>query len=258
MLEFYLQVSEYTAITVGIWFTSICKRIISLHQSTAASTWWCEPQPRLGWVKWLWAFPRVPVTPGTPLHFFAMLPPERMQTAAHSFFKIGRLFSPFLFSCPSSSPHFSPSLDERKRLSQPWFHLFLLCVRWKCDLVGQVSAMMHMLQMGPSKVLTAFPLQIQSSWQLSILELPPCRNTVTPSSDPSDMYTSTVQSGPPSANAALLPHPRLQSSYPPSAHIISSSSAPSRPSLAPGCPSASPASSTPDSLRVLQWNAGGL
>ena len=33
------------------------------------------------WVgsKWLLAFPRVPVTPGTPLHFFAMLPPERPQ-----------------------------------------------------------------------------------------------------------------------------------------------------------------------------------
>ena len=51
--------------------------------------------------------------------------------------------------------------------------------------------------MGPSKVLTTFPLQIQSSWLLSLLELSPCRNTVTPSSDSSDMYTSTVQSGPP-------------------------------------------------------------
>ena len=33
------------------------------------------------WVgsKWLLAFPRVPATPGTSLHFFAMLPPERPQ-----------------------------------------------------------------------------------------------------------------------------------------------------------------------------------
>ena len=53
------------------------------------------------------------------------------------------------------------------------------------DLAGQVSAMLHLVQMGPSKVLTTFPLQIQSSW------------TVTPSSDSSDMYTSTVQNGPP-------------------------------------------------------------
>ena len=37
--------------------------------------------PDLVWVgsKWLLAFPRVPATPGTPLHFFAMLPPKRPQ-----------------------------------------------------------------------------------------------------------------------------------------------------------------------------------
>ena len=61
--------------------------------------------------------------------------------------------------------------------------------------------MLHLLQMGPSNMLTTFPLQIQSSLQLLLLELPPCcvptRNTVTLSSDSSDMYTSTVQSGPP-------------------------------------------------------------
>ena len=80
-----------------------------------------------------------------------------------------------------------------------------------------------------------------------------------PSSDSSSTYTSTVESGPPSANAALLPHPRLQTSYPPSAHLISPSPALSPTSLAPGYTSAPPASSPPhDSLRVLQWNAGGL
>ena len=36
------------------------------------------------------------------------------------------------------------------------------------------------------------------------------------------MYTSTVQSSPASANTDLSPHPRLQTSYPPSAHSISS------------------------------------
>ena len=40
---------------------------------------------------------------------------------------------------------------------------------------------------------------------------------------------------PPSANAALTPHPRLQTSYPFSAHFVSSSSAPSPTSHAPGC-----------------------
>ena len=63
---------------------------------------------------------------------------------------------------------------------------------------------------------------------------------------------------PPSANATLLPHPRLETSYPPSVQFISSPSGLSPPSLAPGCPSAPPASSPPASLRVLQWNAGGL
>ena len=81
---------------------------------------------------------------------------------------------------------------------------------------------------------------------------PPCcvptRNTVTLSSDSSDMYTSTVQSCPLSANAALPPYPRLQTSYPPSAHSVSTPSAPSPPFLAPGCPSAPPASSPPLTL----------
>ena len=77
---------------------------------------------------------------------------------------------------------------------------------------------------------------------------PPCHNTVTPSSDSSDTYTSTVQSGPPSANAALSPHPRLQTSYPPSAHYISSPFALPPPSLAPGYPSAPPAFSPPLTL----------
>ena len=45
------------------------------------------------------------------------------------------------------------------------------------------------------------------------------------------MYTSTVQSGHFSANAALLPYTRLQVSYFPSAHFISSPSAPLPPFL---------------------------
>ena len=70
---------------------------------------------------------------------------------------------------------------------------------------------------------------------------PPCRITVTPSLDSSNMYTSTVQSGPPSANAALSPQPRLQTSYPPSAHSRSPPSALLPLSLAPDYPSAPPA-----------------
>ena len=71
--------------------------------------------------------------------------------------------------------------------------------------------------------------------------------------------TWLTKSSPASANAALSPHPRLQTSYPPSAHSISPSSAPfasvpcSWPPFYASCPL-----SPPDSLRVLQWNAGGL
>ena len=79
---------------------------------------------------------------------------------------------------------------------------------------------------------------------------PPCHTTMTPSSNSSDMYTSTVQSSPTSANAALSPHPRLQTSYPPSAYSTSSLSAPPPPppSLAPGFASAPPASTPPLTL----------
>ena len=118
--------------------------------------------------------------------------------------------------------------------------------------------MLHLLQMGPSKVITAFRLQIQSSWQLSLLELPPCRNTVTPSSDSSDMYTSTVQSRP----LLLMLHSRptlvskpLISRWPilyilplPPDHRPLLLAVLLR--LLPPLP--------PDSLKVLQWNAGGL
>ena len=121
--------------------------------------------------------------------------------------------------------------------------------------------MLHLLQMGPSKVLTTFLIQIQSSWQLSLLEVPPCHSTVTPSSDTSDMYTSTVQSGPPPPMLMLHSRPTHVSKplIPICPLFLSFSSAPSPSSLAPGCPSAPPTSSPPPgSLRVLQWNAGGF
>ena len=51
-----------------------------------------------------------------PFIFSLCCPLNDRSRAAHSFFKIGRLFSYFFllpFSCPSSSPHSSPSLDKR-------------------------------------------------------------------------------------------------------------------------------------------------
>ena len=71
----------------------------SLHQSLAASTRWCGP--RVG-SKWLLAFSRVPVTPGTPLIqtiFSPCCPLNDRRRAARSFFEVGHLSS--LFSCLS-------------------------------------------------------------------------------------------------------------------------------------------------------------
>ena len=45
-------------------------RVPRLHQSTAASTWWCGPRPRLGWVEMAVGFPEGPSYPGhSPLFF---------------------------------------------------------------------------------------------------------------------------------------------------------------------------------------------
>ena len=81
---------------------------------------------------------------------------------------------------------------------------------------------------------------------------------MTSSSESFSLYISAVQSGRFSAGSSLPPHSRFQTSYPPSAHFVSSFSVPSPPPHAPGCFSIPPASSSPDSLRILQWNAGGL
>ena len=63
----------------------------------------------------------------------------------------------------------------------------------------------------------------------------------------------------PSTNAALPPYPPIQTSYPPFAHFVSFPSAPSQPPHVLGCFSIPPAFSfSPDTLRVLQWNAESL
>ena len=77
---------------------------------------------------------------------------------------------------------------------------------------------------------------------------------MTPSSDSSDIYASTVQSSPASANAALLPPTSSSNLLSPVCPFYVFSLCPSPPSLAPGFSSAPPASS----LTVLQWNTGGL
>ena len=59
-----------------------------------------------------WPFRGSQVPRALPFIFSLCCSLNDRRRAARSFFKIGRLFSLF-FSCPSSSAHSSPSLDER-------------------------------------------------------------------------------------------------------------------------------------------------
>ena len=76
--------------------------MVHLHQSTAASTWWCGPRPCLGWVEMAVGLPDGPSYSGhSPIIFSLCCPLNDRRRAAHSIFKIGRLFSLFLLSCPT-------------------------------------------------------------------------------------------------------------------------------------------------------------
>ena len=81
---------------------------------------------------------------------------------------------------------------------------------------------------------------------------------MTPASDSSAMYTSTVQSSSLFANAALPPHQRLQTSYPLSAYSVPLPLPPYYRPLLLAVLLRLRLPLPPDSLRVLQWNAGGL
>ena len=177
------------------------------------------------------------------------------RRAAQSFYKIGCLFSLFLPSCPSvallrflillflfmsGNVHPNPG---------PIFPCSVCAgnVTWRGKSV-QCCACSKWVRLRCSQLsLSKFrTLGSSHSWSC-----PPCRITVTPSSDSADMYTSTVQSGPP-----LL----MQRSCP---TLVSKPLIPHLPilyllPLPPPPPSLAPASTPSDSLRVLQSNAGGL
>ena len=148
-----------------------------------------------------------------PFIFSLCCPLNDRRRAAHSFFKIARLFSLFLFSCPSiarlrllilllllmsGNVHPNPG---------PIFPCSVCAgnVTWRVKSVQccTCSKWIH-LRCSQFSLSKFRALGSSHSWSC-----PPCRNTVTPSSDSSDMYTSTVQSGPPCTDAALSPHPRL-------------------------------------------------
>ena len=180
------------------------------------------------------------------LHFIFLLccPLNDRRRTAHSFLKIGHLFSLSLFSCPSlaclcllillllmsGGPIFPCSVRAGNVTCWGKSVKCCTCSKWVHLRYSELSL---------SKFRT---LDSSHSWCCPPFCVP-TRNTVTSSSDSSKMYTSTVQSRPSSTNAALSPHPCLQTSYPLSAHSVSSPSAPSPPSLAAGCPSKPPLSS---------------
>ena len=120
------------------------------------------------WVgsKWLLAFPRVPVTPGTPLHFIVMLPPERQHTASSKsvacfhFFSLAllRLLILLLLISGNVHPNLGPIFPCSECAGNVTWHgksvQCCTCSKWVHLRCSQHS------------------LQIQSSWQLPLLELP--------------------------------------------------------------------------------------
>ena len=199
-----------------------------------------------------WPFRRSQLPRALPFIFSLCCPLNDRRRAAYSFFRVGRLFSLFVFSCPSlallhllilllllrsGGVHPSPA---------PIFPCSVCAggVTWRsksvqcCACSKWVHLRCSQLSLSQFRALVSY-----HSWSC-----PPCRITVTPSLDSSNMCASTVRSGPASAGAALSPHPRLQTFCPPSAHSVSSLSAPPPPSLAPGFSSAPPASASPLTL----------
>ena len=174
----------------------------TLHQSTAVSTWWCGPRPRLGWVEIAVGLPEGPSYPGhSPFIFSLCCSLNDRRRAAHSIFKIGRLFSLFLFSCLSLALFrllilFLLLMSGNIHPNPGPIFLYSVCagnVTWRgksvqcCTCSKWVYLRCSQLSLSRIKALGS-----SHSWSCF-----PCRNTVTPSSDSSDTYTSTVQSGPP-------------------------------------------------------------
>ena len=227
-----------------------------------------QSQPSLGWVKIAFGLPKdpnYPLTLGTPLTQAIFLLCRFLndhRRAAHSFFKISCLSSLSSPAClhllilllllMSHNVHPNPG---------PIFPCLVSAgnVTWRCRSVqcSTCSKWVHL----KCSLLSSL---IQISWQLLLLELPPASfgdNTVTSSSDSSSLYTSTVQSAPPP------PLYKCSTPAPPSPLNL----------LSPFCPlpifslcTLTTASCswlslytscfffTPDSIRVLQLNAGGL
>ena len=178
------------------------------------------------------------------------------RRAAHSIFKIGRLFSLFHLSCltlallrllilllllmsgnvhPNPGPIFPCSVCAGNVTWRGKSVQCCTCSKWVYLRCSQLF-LSKFRALGSSHSWSC-PLPQHCDFLLELLRPVYLHCTIWPH------FT----------DAALSRHPRLQTSYPPSAHSISPSSAPSPPPLAPGRLSTPPASSPPpDSLMVLQ------
>ena len=135
-----------------------------------------------------------------PFIFLLCCPLNDRRRAAHSIYKIGRLFSLFLFSSPtlvllrflilllllmSGNVHPNPGSIFPSSVcagNVTWWGKSVQC----CACSKWVHLRCSQLSLSKFRALGS-----SHSWSCF-----PCCNIVTPSSDSSDMYTSTVQSGP--------------------------------------------------------------
>ena len=226
---------------------------IELHQSKAASTWWCSPQPHLGWVKMAVGLTEGPsYTPLTQTIFSSCSPLNDRRRVARSLFKIG-LSS--LFSCPffthllilllmSSNVHPHPYLVFPCSVcagNVTWWGRSVqccTCTNWvylKCSLLS----FSRVRTLGRSHSCSCSPCCIPAFFGDATLT-----STVTYSLDFSGWYASTAESGP----LLLMQHSHLTLAFKPLIlfpHFVFSPSSPSPLPNAPGCFSLPPAFSSP-------------
>ena len=69
------EASHYFDITAARAYLSTSHSYLHLHQSTAASTWWCGPRTRLGWIEMADRLPEGPSYPGHSPSFFRYATP---------------------------------------------------------------------------------------------------------------------------------------------------------------------------------------
>ena len=220
---------------------------IELHQSIATLTWWRGHQPRLSWVKMAVGLSEGPSYPGHSPHtnhFLPCSPLNDRRRVARSLFKIG-LAS--LFSCfsharllilllllmsgnvhPNTCPVFPCSVCAGNVTWRGRSVQCCTCSNWvhlKCSLLSfsrfRTLGSSHSWSCPPCIFWRSHTYQ-HCDFLLGLLQLV-------------YLHCSIWPIWPSSANAALAPHPRLQTFYPFSTHFVCSPSAPSPPSHSPGC-----------------------